>query len=284
LEKRYRYEFFSIRGFCEALLGWRWKSDVRMNISTQSTGSFRGFWSLIITQFQGAFSDNALKQIAIFIGISIGISQVQRDQLVSVATALLTLPFILFSMAGGYLANHWSKRTVIIGVKVFEIGVMGLAMIGLAMRNVPMMLACVFLMGVHSSIFGQSKYGSLPELLPEAKLSWGNGILELGTFLAIIFGTVAGGVLAQVFEGRPAWAGAVLVALAVMEFIPSQIRVGKETSVPPPATELIAPATKADANAAAAVKTVNGVTNFQLTRSAGSARRRLCGLFCNRNA
>ena len=186
-----------------------------MNDSMQRTGSFRGFWSLIITQFQGAFSDNALKQITIFIGISLGISQIERDRLVSVATALLTLPFIVFSMAGGYFANHWSKRTVIIGVKVFEIGVMGLAMTGLALRNVPMMLACVFLMGVHSSIFGPSKYGSLPELLPETKLSWGNGILELGTFLAIIMGTVAGGVLSQIFNVRPVWAGVVLVALAL---------------------------------------------------------------------
>jgi acyl-[acyl-carrier-protein]-phospholipid O-acyltransferase/long-chain-fatty-acid--[acyl-carrier-protein] ligase len=115
---------------------------------------------------------------------------------------------------GGYLANHWSKRTVTIGVKVFEIFVMGLAMIGLAMRNVPIMLACVFLMGVHSSIFGPSKYGSLPELLPERKLSWGNGVLELGTFLAIIFGTVAGGILSQMFTARPVWEGVALVALA----------------------------------------------------------------------
>lgn len=183
--------------------------------SSQSPGSLRGFWSLIVTQFQGAFSDNALKQITIFIGISIGITQAERDKLISLATALLTLPFILFSMTGGYLANHWSKRTVTIAVKVSEICVMTLAMLGLALRNIPMMLACVFFMGVHSSIFGPSKYGSLPELLPERKLSWGNGILELGTFVAIILGTVAGGVLSQVFNGRPAYAGALLMGLAV---------------------------------------------------------------------
>lgn len=183
--------------------------------SSQSPGSLRGFWSLIVTQFQGAFNDNALKQITIFIGISIGISQAERDKLVSLAMALLTLPFILFSMTGGYLANHWSKRTVTIAVKISEICVMGLAMLGLALRNIPIMLTCVFLMGVHSSIFGPSKYGSLPELLPERKLSWGNGILELGTFVAIILGTVAGGVLSQVFTGRAAWAGVVLLVLAI---------------------------------------------------------------------
>jgi acyl-[acyl-carrier-protein]-phospholipid O-acyltransferase/long-chain-fatty-acid--[acyl-carrier-protein] ligase len=185
------------------------------NSDTSQPGtSLRGFWSLIVTQFQGAFSDNALKQITIFLGISIGISQVERDQLVSLATALLTLPFILFSMTGGYLANRWSKRTVTIGIKIFEIVVMGFAMLGLALRSLPIMLTCVFLMGVHSAIFGPSKYGSLPEVLSERDLSWGNGILELGTFLAIIFGTVAGGILSQVFGSRQAWAGVVLVVLA----------------------------------------------------------------------
>ena len=175
----------------------------------------RGFWSLIVTQFQGAFSDNALKQLAIFIGISLGLSQIQRDQLVSKATALLTLPFILFSMAGGFLANRYSKRTVTIGIKVFEIGVMTLATVGLVSGSLNLVLGCVFLMGVHSAIFGPSKYGSLPEQLPERRLSWGNGVLELGTFLAIILGTVVGAMLSQRFEKAPIWAGIILVGLAV---------------------------------------------------------------------
>ncbi|MEI6084894.1 MAG: acyl-[ACP]--phospholipid O-acyltransferase [Verrucomicrobiota bacterium] len=179
----------------------------------------RGFWSLIITQFQGAFSDNALKQLAIFVGISIGLSQIQRDQLVSLATALLTLPFIIFSMGGGYLANRHSKRSVTIGVKVFEIGIMVLATIGLARHQLTLVMGCVFLMGVHSALFGPSKYGSLPELLPEKKLSWGNGVLELGTFLAIIFGTVVGAMLSQ--HLAPFWAGIVLIGLAVAGLISS---------------------------------------------------------------
>jgi len=174
----------------------------------------RGFWSLIVTQFQGAFSDNALKQLAIFVGISLGLAQAERDKLVSVATALLTLPFIFFSMAGGWLANHYSKRTVTIGVKIFEIFVMLLATAGLVLGNLTLVLTCVFFMGVHSAIFGPSKYGSLPELVPEKRLSWGNGILELGTFLAIILGTVAGGWLSQTFVHQPMWAGTVLVVLA----------------------------------------------------------------------
>jgi len=179
----------------------------------------RGFWSLIVTQFQGAFSDNALKQLAIFVGISIGLSQTQRDQLVSLATALLTLPFILFSMSGGYLANRYSKRTVTIGVKLFEIGIMIIATIGLARHQLTLVMGCVFLMGVHSALFGPSKYGSLPEQLPEKKLSWGNGILELGTFLAIIFGTVVGAMLSQ--HLAPIWAGVVLIGLATTGLVSS---------------------------------------------------------------
>ncbi len=74
-------------------------------------------------------------------------------------------------------------------------------------------------MGTHSAIFGPSKYGSLPELLPEKKLSWGNGILELGTFMAIILGTVAAAMMSQQFHGRQWISGVILIALAVIGLI-----------------------------------------------------------------
>ncbi len=176
----------------------------------------RGFWALIVTQFQGAFSDNALKQLALFLGISLGFSELQQDRLTSLTMALLTVPFIFFSMFGGSLATRCSKRSVMIGVKLFEIIIMAVATFGLARQSLPAVLTCVLLMGIHSAVFGPSKYGSLPELLPEKELSWGNGILELGTFLAIILGTQAGGILSMVFEGAPAKAGLVLMVLAVL--------------------------------------------------------------------
>src|SRR5205823_8832846 len=124
-------------------------------------------------------------------------------------------PFILFSMWGGFLADRFSKRTITTGVKVLEIGIMCFATVGLLFKNLPIGLASIFMMGVHSAIFGPSKYGLLPELLPERKLSWGNGILELGTFLAIIGGTVAGGWLCKTFAAQPAWSGVLLIALAI---------------------------------------------------------------------
>ena len=148
----------------------------------------RGFWALIATQFQGAFSDNALKQLALFIGISLGFGEREQDRLITLTLALLTLPFIFFSMLGGALATRFSKRSVTIAIKCFEIVVMIVATIGLARQALGLVLVCLFCMGLHSAIFGPSKYGSLPELLPEKKLSWGNGLLELGTFLGIVLG------------------------------------------------------------------------------------------------
>ncbi len=176
--------------------------------------STRGFWGLFLTQFQGAFSDNVLKWLAISLITGLGLQAAERDSLTGLVSALFSLPFILFSMGGGFLANRFSKRSVTIGIKLFEICVMLLATFGLATRHLYITLACVFLMAVHSALFGPSKYGSLPELLPEKKLSWGNGLLELGTFVAVIGGTVAGPQLYTAFLGRPGWSGLVLLALA----------------------------------------------------------------------
>ena len=178
--------------------------------------SQRGFWALIITQFQGAFSDNALKWLTIFLVTQTVASADERDRLIFIVGSLFAVPFILFSMAGGFLADRFSKRRVILGVKIFEILVMLLALVSLTLNYLYLTIGCVFLMGVHSAIFGPSKYGLLPELLPEKKLSWGNGILEFSTFLAIIGGTVAGGWCCKVFSGEPGWSGVILIALAVV--------------------------------------------------------------------
>jgi acyl-[acyl-carrier-protein]-phospholipid O-acyltransferase/long-chain-fatty-acid--[acyl-carrier-protein] ligase len=178
--------------------------------------SLRGFWALIVTQFQGAFSDNALKWLVISLIAGMDFTGEKRDQLVGIVGALFALPFIVFSMTGGFLADRFSKCTVTIGVKLFEILVMFVALAGLATNHLYVTIGGVFLMGVHSAIFGPSKYGLLPELLPEKKLSWGNGVIELGTFLAIIGGTVAGGWLCKTFSADPGWSGVILIALAVI--------------------------------------------------------------------
>ena len=176
----------------------------------------RGFWSLIVTQFEGAFNDNALKTLVTFFGLNLALSERMHESLVPLTAALFSLPFILFSMWGGFLADRFSKRTITIAVKCLEIGIMSFATVGLLLKNLPMGLSAIFLMGVHSAIFGPSKYGLLPELLPEKKLSWGNGVLELGTFLAIITGIAAGGLLYSATHGREVWSGLVLIVLAVL--------------------------------------------------------------------
>ncbi|MFO1477007.1 MAG: acyl-[ACP]--phospholipid O-acyltransferase [Verrucomicrobiota bacterium] len=194
---------------------------MKTNDSSAPAAPLRGFWSLFVTQFQGAFSDNVLKWLVISLIAGMGLPNDERDKLVGVVGALFSLPFILFSMFGGYLADRYSKRSVTIGVKCFEIGIMSLALAGLAFGNLYLTLGCVFLMAVHSAIFGPSKYGLLPELLPERLLSWGNGVLELGTFVSIIGGTVAGSILCKWFAGQQGWSGAILIALAGLGLLTS---------------------------------------------------------------
>jgi len=175
----------------------------------------RGFWSLIVTQFQGAFSDNALKTLVTFIGLNMAVSANLHHALVPLGTALFSLPFIVFSMTGGFLADRFSKRTVSIGVKLFEVAIMLFVTAAFYAHNLWMALGGILLMGIHSAIFGPSKYGLLPELLPEKQLSWGNGILELGTFLAIVLGAAAGGILFSTFKPNHYWSGLLLIGLAV---------------------------------------------------------------------
>ncbi|MDR3458149.1 MAG: acyl-[ACP]--phospholipid O-acyltransferase [Verrucomicrobiae bacterium] len=179
----------------------------------------RGFWALIVTQFQGAFSDNVMKNLVVFVALFAtgheAMDAAGKNKFGESIGALFSLPFILFSVTGGFLADRHSKRTVMLGVKIFELLIMTVVLTGLWTMNKNILLACVFLMGTHSAIFGPSKYGSLPELLPERKLSWGNGILELGTFMAIILGTVAAAVMAQHFRGQQWISGFVLIGLAL---------------------------------------------------------------------
>jgi acyl-[acyl-carrier-protein]-phospholipid O-acyltransferase / long-chain-fatty-acid--[acyl-carrier-protein] ligase len=181
----------------------------------------RGFWSLIVTQFQTGFNDNGLKYLVIYLIIGMNLPQARRDSLVPIVGALFAIPFILFSMTGGYFADRYSKRSVTIGTKFLEIGVMAFFIVGLAMRSLPMECAGVFLISTEGALFGPSKYGLLPELLPEKRLSWGNGIMEFGTFLAGIGGTIAAGELAQRYHNREIIAGFLLLACSLIGLITS---------------------------------------------------------------
>ena len=169
------------------------------------------------TQFQNAFSDNALKQLIILVllaSAAASAGEAEQDRMVSLVTAVFSAPFILFAMLGGWLADRNSKQRMMVYVKAAEMGIMAFAGLALALGSLPLKLGAIFLMGCHSAIFAPSKYGILPEILPHEKLSWGNGILELLTFLGVILGTVAAGIFSDVFKGREWIAGPILVVIA----------------------------------------------------------------------
>ena len=187
----------------------------------QKTHWRRGFWSLIATQFQGAFNDNGLKFFVIFLILGQNPSESQKDFGVFLIGNLFAIPFLLFSMTGGYLADRFSKRDVTIATKVFELGAMVFAAFAFWTGNPYLAFAVIFLASTQAAFFGPSKYGLLPELLPAEDLSWGNGILELTTFIAIISGTVFGSYLAQTFRAREAVAGVIFAGLTLFGLLTS---------------------------------------------------------------
>lgn len=183
-------------------------------VISEASRSERGFWALIATQFQGAFSDNILRNLLLAMIVGMGIGKDERDSFVSMVTFLFSMPFVLFSMTGGWLADHFSKRQVTIWTKVMEICAMTIAAAGLGLHMRALTLLALGLVATQAALFGPAKYGLLPEILPAKRLSFGNGVIELGTFLAIIAGTVAGAAMAERFSGREIYAGYALIALA----------------------------------------------------------------------
>src|SRR5450432_2925305 len=183
-----------------------------------------GFWALITTQFQGVFSDNALKWLVSFLVLETAASKEQRDLwFVLIVPLLFSVPFLLFSIPGGFLADRFSKRKVTIATKAGEVFVMVLATWALARGSMGWAGVALFLACTQGAFFGPTKYGLLPELLPESKLSWGNGIIEFGTLFAAIIAALGGGYLAHAFRGRQVWSGAIFVVLAVIGLLTSLV-------------------------------------------------------------
>jgi len=181
-----------------------------------------GFWALIATQFQGAFSDNALKWLVSFLVLESSKSREQRDFLfVLVVPLVFAIPFLVFSIPGGFFADRFSKRSVTVWTKLLEVGTMGVATYALWQNRLGLAALALFFVCTQEAIFGPSKYALLPELLPTSKLSWGNGVIELWTLVAAIGGTLAGGFLAHNFRGRQEWSGFFLMALALAGLLSS---------------------------------------------------------------
>jgi acyl-[acyl-carrier-protein]-phospholipid O-acyltransferase/long-chain-fatty-acid--[acyl-carrier-protein] ligase len=188
---------------------------------THASATTRGFWSLIATQFQNAFNDNAFKNLLFFLILGMGFEKERRDLLLLILGLVFAAPHLLFSMAGGFLADRFSKRRVAVRLKALSVPLVALGVAGLALDHLYLSLAALSLMSVQSALFAATKYGILPELLPEKRLSWGNGILELGTFLAVLGGIIAGPLLAQTFGDDQHWSGVILFVLANIGFLVS---------------------------------------------------------------
>lgn len=178
---------------------------------------------LLVTQFFGSFNDNAWKQIVALLAITSAASDQAAQGGAALAQVALIAPLMLVSMPAGVLADRVSKRAVILATKWFELALLLVGSIVLYLQPAGgrPSLAILMLLGIQAALFSPAKYGILPELLPYERLSAGNGLLELWSNLAIIMGTVAGGVLLWI-AGDHAWmAGMVLVALSIIGLIAS---------------------------------------------------------------
>lgn len=175
-----------------------------------------GFWALIVAQFQAAFNDNAYKNMLTVIAVYEAATPEQGKAMASVVATVFTIPFLLFSMYGGHFADRNSKRSVAIVTKLAEIGIMLVGALAFFSHHFSISLMVLAAMGVHSAFFGPAKYGIIPELVPDKKISWANGILELSTFVAIIAGTGLGAYLCGAFKGRLQFAMLILASLSVV--------------------------------------------------------------------
>jgi acyl-[acyl-carrier-protein]-phospholipid O-acyltransferase/long-chain-fatty-acid--[acyl-carrier-protein] ligase len=176
----------------------------------------RRFAPLFVTQFLGAFNDNLLKSaLAIFVTYRLAAEAgADAATLVMLAGGIFIAPFFLFSGASGTLADRVDKSAIARWVKIAEVAIMAVGAAGFAAGSVPLLLLALFGLGTHSTVFGPIKYALLPEHLREDELVAGNALIEAGTFLAILFGTILGGSLMLIDNGAVV-VGALGVAVAV---------------------------------------------------------------------
>lgn len=177
----------------------------------------RRFGPMFVVQFIGAFNDNALKYAMLFL---VTFTLYKGDEngaasLAALATGLFILPYFLFSALAGQIADGWDKAKLMRIVKAAEIVFMAMGLAGLALQSVPLLLTVLFLMGCHSTIFGPVKYSILPQHLGPDEIMGGTGMIEAGTFLAILAGQLMPNFI-------PPWeAGLVATGMAVLGFLSS---------------------------------------------------------------
>ena len=194
------------------------------------TTSNRPLQGLLIAQFCGAFNDNAWKLIVTLLGIQLVAAEFTGAELeaatqtqTTLAFVVFTLPLVLFSLVAGVLSDRVSKRTVIVQLKALEVILMASGAAALLVNPAGGWLSLAVLagMGLQSALFSPAKYGILPELLPHERLAAGNSALEMWTFLAILLGTAAGGMILGASGSTPWVAPLVLTAISLVGFVAS---------------------------------------------------------------
>jgi predicted MFS family arabinose efflux permease len=193
-----------------------------MNLQEPTASQFallrqRRFAPFFWTQFLGAGNDNVFKfAFTVMVTYQLSVSWLPPALAGLVIGALFILPFVLFSATSGQLADHWEKSRLMRLVKNLEIGIMLLASYGFWAGNTGVLLACTFLMGCHSTLFGPVKFAYMPQVLHEHELVGGNGMVEMGTFVAILLGNMLGGLLVALPHIGPVAVAVACVLLAVL--------------------------------------------------------------------
>ena len=182
----------------------------------------RRFAPFFLTQVLGAFNDNVYKNALVILVAyhAASYASIDPNLLTNVAAGLFILPFVLFSATAGQIADKFEKSAIIRIIKASEIGIMVIAAAGLLLKNLPLLLAALFLLGLHSTFFGPVKYAILPQVLSPAELVGGNGLVEMGTFVAILAGTLVAGVLIALDRGI-VWVAALILVTGVLGFLAS---------------------------------------------------------------
>ena len=182
----------------------------------------RRFAPFFVTQFLGAFNDNLYKNalIVLLTFHAASWTTLTPEVLTNLAAGIFILPFFLFSATAGQLADKFDKAKMARLVKVLEMVIMAVAGVGFFMQSLNMLLGALFLLGLHSTLFGPVKYAILPQHLREEELVGGNALIESGTFVAILIGTLAGGLLAGA-GGHPGWVALAGFAVAAAGYLAS---------------------------------------------------------------
>jgi 1-acyl-sn-glycerol-3-phosphate acyltransferase len=183
----------------------------------------RRFAPFFMTQLLGAFNDNVFRNATIVLIVSqLGLGTSQASLYTNLAPALFILPFFLFSALAGQFAEKYEKTRLIRWIKLFEIVAMAIAAWGFYAHHAMLLLVVLFLMGLHSTLFGPIKYSILPQMLHADELVGGNGLVESGTALAILFGMMLGGSLMLSPQHGPLFASIAVLAIAIVGYLGSR--------------------------------------------------------------